>query len=399
VVSSIDVTPGSNLSSVSDDVVFVSGRGGIWKSENGGGSWQPAVFNMQATANNGVAVNPNAPTQVVLANTDYVVLETGNRFEGSDLSRDKPSGSESRGYDVIFDTTANELILGSGDRDRNEGGEVFVKSATALGNPSGSAWENTDLGAATDTNDGRVRAVSVGYHNGSSATSQTILAAVEGEGVYRYHNGFWSKSTGVSIGSTDRSNFIWPDSGNSGVVYLLDLSSGFFRSNDGGQTWADIWPSMKFNNNDFFNAGYLAADDDDSTTLYLSIQGRSGSPIGTKFKVYRLTGADTRTFGAPGTAGIIDITTHSGGAPILRPGPIVFAPDGTLWLTQQQDSKNSTDAALFVMENPTTDASFTDVTTNDYRNIATSPSGIDVSSDGHVYISQNGTGVVKLQRP
>ena len=399
VISSIDIARGADANSVSDDIIYVSGRGGIWKSENGGGLWEPAVSNMQATSNNGVAVNPNDPTQVVLANTDYVVLETANRFSNSDISRDKPPSAESRAYDIIFDISSNELVLGVGDRDRNESGEVFIKSATSLGNPSGSDWTNTDLSAATSATNGRVRAVAYGYHNGSSATSQTILASVEGEGVFRRHNGIWSKSSGISIGSTDRSNFIWPDNGNSGVVYLLDLSSGFFRSNDGGQSWTDIWPSMKFNNNNFFNTGHIAASDENPTTLFVSIQGKVDSPIGTGFRVFRMTDADTAIFGPPGTTGITDITNHSGSSKIKRPGPLVFGPYGNLWLTQQQDSKNSIDAALFVMEKPLTAESFTDITTNEYRNSVISPSGIDVSTDGHIYISQNGLGVVKIFGP
>ena len=401
VVSSIDIARGALENSVSDDIIYVSGRGGIWKSENGGGLWEPAVNNMQATANNGVAVNPNNPNQVVLANTDYVVLETSAKFESSNMSRDKPTGSESRGYDVIFDIESNELILGVGDRDTNNpgGGEIFVKSASALGSPSGSSWTNTGLSSATASNNGRVRAVSYGYHNGTSVTSQTILAAVEGEGVFRLHNGTWTKSTGVEIGSTDRSNFIWPDSGNSGVVYLVDLSSGLHRSNDGGQTWANIWPSMSFRNNDFYNTGYIAADDNNPTTLYLSIQGDNSSPIGASFKVYRFTGADTGIFGPPGSSGITDITSHSGNSPIRRPGPLAFDPSGNLWLTEQQDSKNSVDAALYVMENPSTDTFFTDLSTNEYRNATISPSGIDVSGDGYTYISQNGIGLVKISLP
>jgi len=399
VVSSIDVARGPFPNVVSDDIIYVSGRGGIWKSEDGGGFWNPAVYNMQATANNSVAVNPNNANQIAIGNTDYVVLETSDKFENNNISRDKPSGAESRGYSVIFDATSNELIVGVGDRDTNNpgGGEVYVKSATALGNPSGSGWTNTQLETATLSNNGRVRAVTYGYHNGSSTTTQTILAAVEGEGVYRYHNGTWSLSNGVSIGSTDRSNFVWPDNGNSGVVYLLDLSVGFYRSNDGGQNWSNIWPSMSFNNNDFFNAGYITADDNNPTTLYLSVQGRSGSPIGAGFRVYRMTGANTGVFGAPGTAGITNIAFHSGNTSIQRPGPMVFGPNGRLWLTQQQNSSNSIYAALFVMENPTTDMSFTDLTTNTYRNVANRPSSIDVSSDDYIYISQNGTGLVKIK--
>ena len=400
VVSSIDVARGAGLNNVSDDIIYVSGRGGIWRSENGGDVWNPAVYNMAVTANRDIAVNPNNASQIVVGNTDFVLLETNNRFEGSSISRDKPSGAESRGYSVIFDAVADEAILGAGDRDTNNpgGGEVYLKAASALGSPSGSGWTNTNLQGVTASNNGRVRAVTYGYHNGNSSTSQTILAVVEGEGVFRYHSNNWVKSTGITIPeNTDRSNFVWPDPTNSGVVYLLDLDQGLYRSNDGGQSWSDIWPSMDFNNNDFFFTGYITADDNEPTTIYVSIQGRSGSPINTNFKVYRMTGADTGIFDEPDTDNsITDITKHSGNMTIQRPGPIDFGPDGRLWLTQQQNSVNDIFAGLFVMENPSTDTSFVNVTNQKYQNSVIQPSGMDVASDGHIYLSQGGTGVAKI---
>jgi len=286
-----------------------------------------------------------------------------------------------------------------GDRDTNKrgGGEVYKKLTTKLGGQSVLKWTNTNLSSVTSKNNGRVRAVSYGYHDGTSATSQTILAAVEGEGVFRYHKGAWSKSAGIKIGSTKRSNFVWPDNNHSGIVYLIDLSAGLYRSNDGGKNWANIWPSMTFRNNDFYNTGYIAADDNDPSILYLSVQGDRKSPIGAKFKVYKLTNADTAIFDKAGSANITDITKHSGKPSIKRPGPLAISPDGSLWLTQQQDSKKSISAAIYVMKNPATaNSSFVELTTNEYRNVATSPSAIDVSSDGHVYLSQNGIGVVKI---
>ncbi len=330
-----------------------------------------------------------------------MVLETSDSFNDNDLSRDKPSGAESRGYDILFDASSNEVILGVGDRDTNNpgGGEVYIKSATKLGRQANAPWTNTNLVAATSSNNGRVRAVSYGYHDGAAATTQTILAAVEGEGVFRFHDGSWSKSRGIQIKETNRSNFIWPDNTRSGVVYLIDLSVGLYRSNDGGKSWTNIWPSMSFRNNKFYNSGYITADDNNPTTLYLSIQGGRGSPIGTSFKVYKLSNADTTIFGKPKSAGITDLTKQSRKLNIKRPGPLVIGPTGRLWLTQQQDSKKSVYAALYVMNKPATDTSFTEVTSKHYRMAATSPSGIDVSSDGHLYISQNGVGILKITLP
>lgn len=398
IVSAIDVARGPSANDPSDDLVYVSGRGGIWKSTDGGGNWAPAVNNLQATTNRGVAVNQNTPGQVALANTDYVILETRNGFSGDDVTRDRPSGAESRAYDAIFDTVSNQIIVGVGDRDSNTpgGGEVFIKSAEALGNPSGSNWLNTGLASATQSNNGRVRAVAYGYHDGATATTQTVLAAVEGEGVFRLHEGQWNQSTGVSIGDTDRSKFLWPDNENSGLVYLIDLSSGLYRSTDGGRSWVNMWPNMSLRNNDFYNTGYLAAQNQDPETLYVSIQGDSGSPIGTGFRVFRLRDAGTRIFNSPDSPEVSEIQFHSVNERIQRPGPLVMDPDNRLWLTEQQDSRQGVDAGLFVMENPGTDTTFTEVSGEDYRDAVVSPIGIDVSSDGYIYISQNGGGIVKI---
>lgn len=404
VVSSIEVARGRFDDFVTDDIIYVSGRGGIWRSEDGGDNWNPAVHNMQATANNDVAVNPNNPSQVAIGNTDYVVLQTSNHFLNGNISRDKPQGSESRGHDVIFDTTANNIIVGVGDRDRNEGGEVYIKSTNDLGDTSVD-WFDTQLRTKLNTvaqDFGKVRAVTYGYHDGNIPLDDDdaiILAAVEGDGVYRYKNSSWSRSNGIDIEATKRCNFVWPDNGNSGVVYLLDLSTGFFRSNDGGQNWTNIWPCMNFRNRDFFNTGYITAHNNDPSTVYISMQSDNSECFGRQFKVYRMEGADQGIFDAPSNTNnsVVDITMHSNNIDIKRPGPLVIGPDGKLWLAEQQDSKNNTDAGLFVMEDPKNDLSFINVTTNDYKNIAIQPSGIDVSSDGYVYVAQNGTGLVKIK--
>ncbi len=399
IVSSIALSTGPLKHDLSDDKIFVSGRGGIWMSANGGDLWQPAVNNMQATSNNSVTVNPDNPDQAVLLNTDYVLLESKSGFSGADLSRNKPKGSKSKGFDAIFDTKSKELILGSGSRDSNNpgGGAVFVKPTVKLGVGSSGEWIDTKLQNATSKQNGRVRAVTYGYHSGTSGISRIILAAVEGEGVFRHHNGVWTKSKGIEIGSTRRSDFVWPDRENSGLVYLLDLSSGLYRSHDSGKSWKNIWPEMSFRNKDFYRTGYITADDRDPSVLYISMQGEKMSPIGTKFKVYRMRGADKTIFKASGNPGISNIAKISNNRSISRPGPLIIGPEGKLWLAQQQDTKNKVNAGLFVMENPATDTSFIDVTTPEYRRTASSPTGIAVSGDGTVYVSQSGNGLTKLR--
>src|SRR5690606_4857005 len=103
---------------------------------------------------------------------------------------------------------------------------------------SGGPWTSLNL-AGSAAGGKRPHAVTYGYHNGSATSGRIILAAVEGDGVYRYFNGSWSRSTGVSIGGTVRSSFVWPNRSNSGVVYLLDMAAGLYRSTNGGQSWTN----------------------------------------------------------------------------------------------------------------------------------------------------------------
>ena len=177
---------------------------------------------------------------------------------------------------------------------------------------------------------------------------------------------------------------------------MLDLSSGLYRSLDGGQNWTNFWPDMKFRNKDFYNTGYIAADVKNPATLYLSALGDKGSVLGSRFKVFRLTNADQKIFDSLDDSDIADISLANGRQKIKRPGPLTVGLDGKLWLTQQQDSKNKIHAKLFVMNRPGSDRSFVDVTTEEYRKTATSPSGIAVSADGFIYVSQSGAGLVKL---
>jgi hypothetical protein len=394
VSSAVEVSRGPNQNDPSDDLIYVSGRGGIWKSNNGGQKWFAAVYNMQVSTNRDVAVNPNNPSQVVLGNTDYTLMQSNKRFEQDSISRDRPSGSGSRGYDIEFDATADEIIIATGNRDTNTEGEVFKKTAKSIGNPKDNGWTNLNLQPETGGN--IPQAVTYGYHDGTAKTSQTILVAVKGKGVFRYFNGKWTASSGVSIGASYRSKFVWPDNESSGVVYLIDLVAGLNRSSDGGKTWTKIWQGMSFNNKDFFITGFITASD--PNTIYISFQGDNSSYTGSKLKVYRLDNAKTANFSDPAKdSNIVDISSIVGGGEITHPGPLIIDHTGMLWVTQQAYGANNIEAGLFVMKNPKTDKAFTEITNNEYRQLVVEPVGIDVSTDGYIYLAQRGLGIAKLK--
>ena len=228
--SSIEVAHG-NSSSPADDIIYVSGRGGIWKSPDGGGHWWPAVNNMQVTANRAVAVDPDNPAQVIIGNTDFVVLHSAANLSSNSVVRDKPNGADSRAYAIFVDPVADVAIAATGNRNTNINGKVFAKSTSNLGSPADQGW--TDLLLQETTSGGIPQAVVAGYHDGASASSQVILTAVRGEGVFRHHNGEWDEATGVTLADSVRSQLVWPDSQNSGVVFLIDTTAGLYRSADG----------------------------------------------------------------------------------------------------------------------------------------------------------------------
>ena len=123
--------------------------------------------------------------------------------------------------------------------------------------------------------------VVAGHHDGTSfKTEAIVLAAVRNKGVYRYFDGSWTQSTGVTIGNSERNRLHWPDSENSGVVFLLDLDAGLFRSVDGGQSWEEIWSGLRFNNANFFLSGFIAGSSPDSG-LTMTVESNTAGAVTT----------------------------------------------------------------------------------------------------------------------
>ena len=279
-MSSIEVLVG-DLRTPEDDIIYVSGRGGIWKSPNGGRNWYPSVNNMQVTANRAVAVNPGNPADIMVGNTDFVVLHSTDALSPESVVRDRPNGSDSRGFDVFYDHISEMAFSATGDRSftNDTEGRLYYKEIDRLGNPRNSGW--TDMRLQDFAGGSTPQAVVAGHHDGTSfKTEAIVLAAVRNKGVYRYFDGSWTQSTGVTIGNSERSRLHWPDSENSGVVFLLDLDAGLFGSVYGGQSWEEIWSGLRFNNANFFLSGFIAGSSPDSG-LTMTVESNTAGAVTT----------------------------------------------------------------------------------------------------------------------
>lgn len=363
------------------NTVFIAGSGGIWRTTDAGATWKPSVRGLSVTANSDVAVDPNDPSQVLVANTDFVLMRLIDCSGTTCADRSKPSPDQSKGFDVTYDTSISPstVYVATGDRDVNavdasnpKGGAGEIYSTSTPSNAA--SWQPLGLQAATGSDHPRPLAVAAKTISGSPV----VVTAVDEAGIWRRANGAWTQvSTAAMSGvqaAPERASFA--QSGN--VLYLYDRASGVWRSNPAvegggwGEKWAKIWSQTSNDSQDI--TGFVVADPSDSSKLYVSV-GNKG--------VYVLNDADTDTVAAG------HIVPQQLGT-FKAPGPITLDSQGRLWVTDSPSSNN----AASIQYSSDGGQTFTNVTDTVYKGASIEPSGISVAPDGTVYISQFHDGVL-----
>jgi hypothetical protein len=338
-----------------DPDVSVAGRSGIWASQDEAHDWYPMMRGLGVSIARDVSGDPSVAGRTYVAAADWVFLYSTDSL--TTVTQKKAPGVV-RGTDIAIDPSTSRVYIGAGKPSTN--GEVFSSA-----NPVSSGWTDEGLSGVAG---GRVP-LAVAAQTASG--QRILLAAVEGNGIWRKAGATWTKVNAVAMASwqpSRGSSFAWAPGATN--VYLFDHESGVWRSNDRGKTWTRIWNIRS----SVAGTGYLAVDPASPGRLYVSTTGTG---------VWRIDGA---------TSGSVDAGTLTPTLiyPSPSAGPIETDGAGNLWLGLNA-SANET-PALYRSDNA--GGSWSLMSDAAYAAAALYPYDLWIAPDGHVFVATNGNGVM-----
>lgn len=309
--------------------IHVVGQMGMWRTLNGGTSWQPAVVGLSNAVVNTIATDPINPGRVYVGDTDNGLWISDDYAESVSYVTKAPNAA--KGTVFALDVDMNGLAYvglespGGGAWSYNRSTQTW----TELSGANGQTLRDI-AGPAGRT----VHGIGVQHLSGT----RVVLAAIEGSGIWRLAaGGNWTRVQSTTMNgvgtSTKTMPFAWPST-NKQLVYFFDQSTGVWRSINAGQSWTNIWStgfSSQF-------AGSIALRSGSNSQLYVT----------TSNTLYRLNNADTAN---PATA--TDLGIHNAGK--------LAAYNDTLWIACYADGPGgtATDPVKLFKYNGTTFTPFT----------------------------------------
>ncbi len=214
-----------------------SGSGGLWRSENGGDSWEPLTDALPAPHISAVAVNPQNPSEILIG-TGVGQVPTNTLASGIGVFRSTDGGMSWNETNFSFPATNQvsvyELVW---DADLPE--KVYLAATNGL-------YQSTDGGENWDNLIPSVRIYDVKLKPGAP---QTIFVGVQNQGIRRSTNGgqSWQNlNSGIPFGNQVFRSEITICESEPDVMYASLISAsgfgllGLYRSNNGGNSWTNI---------------------------------------------------------------------------------------------------------------------------------------------------------------
>jgi len=260
--------------------IYVSGRGGVWRSDDAGATWRPKVRGLEATVMNRVVLNPRRKGVFYAGNTDWVffysldggrtILRTLDGMGNWDIKKDRRIYRKymmKNGRDFAIDprTIPGTVYIG-GDASHKNSGTVFKST------DGGAHWKEANNGLPV----ARVSALGI-----DPVDYNTLYAAVSGHGVYKTTDGgkTWRPA---NKGLPDPEglfmnylNEILVHPAAPETVYILDKGRGIYRTVDRGKNWEIIsggLPHSGFRGMRYYTGG-LALDPENPDMAYAALYG------------------------------------------------------------------------------------------------------------------------------
>jgi len=315
--------------------IHAAGQMGIWRTLDGGATWEPAGIGLGAAVHNCVAVDPSHPGYVYVGDTDNGLWVSHDHAESVAYCT-RPTVAKTSVNDVAVDPTngfvyavCNNVLWGH---------DPARRSWSQPKGPDGKTIEAA-------TGDKAARGVGAGRASGSPV----VLAAVPGSGIWRMAEG------------------------GGPLVYFCDSRTGVWRSRDAGQNWTLIWNKAPGG-----NAGGGIAVTSDRTKLF----------VATNEGVCRLDHADTGDpVGSPSNAIVV---TNLGGPK----GGLLAAQGRTVWASGEATPSGTKDVVLWKSTDGATFTPFPDIY---YERAAGFATGLAAEA-GFQYTSAGSLGSIVSER-
>lgn len=255
--------------------IYLSGRSGIWRSDDGGLTWHAKVKGLEATVINNIAIDLNMPDKLYMAASDWILFQsmdggktitrTLNGIGCWDLKNDREfyrrhRSSVGRNFAIDPRTKPNTVYLGLAG---NSG--VIFKSMDG-----GKSW----VQISSDLLKGEVTGL------GIDPNSYDILyVATSQKGVLKTADGgkTWQE---INNGLPDfdvlfrREATILVNPLNSKIIYILDKGKGIYKTLDGGKKWRIIGkdlPKEGIERMEHFSGG-MAMDPQNPDIIYMGLR-------------------------------------------------------------------------------------------------------------------------------
>jgi photosystem II stability/assembly factor-like uncharacterized protein len=259
--------------------IYISGRSGIWRSDDGGKEWHAKVNNLGATCMNQIAIHPVTPDTFFVGDGDWVMFRT---FDGG-KTFDRPlkgigNWDVEESKNIWRKYKADEGLVFAIDPRNN----LFTMYIGTAGRPAntGTIFKSTDSSETwNEANNGlpiaRVTAIAIDQTN-----YNILFAILKDHGLYKTIDGGanWEKLN-VDVGikkmfqwEYNNSILIHPKFAN--VIYVLDKKVGVYRSVNGGEDWELISRDLPYGGIKGMDqyVGSMAVDYESSDIVYLGLR-------------------------------------------------------------------------------------------------------------------------------